>query len=152
VPGRAEAPAQRGELTGEGVPGGDRTGLGERGDDVARAGALGWSGGAAGGQDAFGCQPEQVVGGRDCRGLGLGLGRRRRGSAAGRGGRLEGKPEQAGSVADQVQPPGAAPCWLPVPTAGLGVIGTGQPLWHNPGMNESAGQVLDGTPSGEVRP
>ena len=43
---------------------------------------------------------------------GSGSGARRgpagRGPTAGRGGRLEGKPEQAGSVADQVQPPGAA--------------------------------------------
>jgi len=46
------------------------------------------------------CQREQAAGGRDRRGLG---GRRR-----GRAIRTEGKPEEAGPVADQVQPPGAA--------------------------------------------
>ena len=103
VPGRAESLAQRGELTGERVPGGDRPDVGEHGDDLAWVGALGWSGGVAGGQDAFGFQREQVIGGRDRRGLG----RRRRGRAAGRGG-VEGKPEETGPVAGQVQPPGAA--------------------------------------------
>jgi hypothetical protein len=82
------------------VPGGDRADLGEHGDDLARVGALGWSCGVAGGQDAFGFQREQAVGGRDRRGLG---GRHRS-----RAIRTEGKPEEAGSVADQVQPPGAA--------------------------------------------
>jgi hypothetical protein len=104
VPGRAEPLAQRGELAGYRAVGGDRTRLGEHCDDLSRVRALNWSPGVSAGQDPFGLQHEQTFAGRDRHGLRS----RRRGLAAACGRRPEGKPYEAGSVADQVKPPGAA--------------------------------------------
>ena len=90
-------PQDRGELVGrEGEP------------ELYLAGRLdgqrlGWPRGVAAGQDAFGLQHEQAFAGRD----GHGSGRRRRSRVAARGLRAEGELDQAGSVADQVKPPGA---------------------------------------------
>ena len=65
-----------------------------------------WAGplASAAGQDAFGLQYEQAFAGRDRHGFR----RRRRGRVAARGRGPEGELDQAGSVADQVKPPGAA--------------------------------------------
>ena len=101
MPGRAEALAQRGELTGYRTAGGDRARFREHGEDLARHGALDRPAGVSAGQDAFGLEYEQAFGETDRRPFG----RWGRGLVTGRCRGADGKLDETGPVADQVEPP-----------------------------------------------